>query len=91
MQKIFFKNNTTIKWWLTASFLFFMLGFGFSFYNTNILNNYISFDASCKMKAHYEVAYKKYLNSAQPRITDVNLMAQIFPKERRVRLTGNYI
>ena len=63
---------------------------GFIFYNTNVLNEYRSEDDTQVLMARYERAYKQYEGLPQPRITAVELDADLFPSERSARLRGVY-
>jgi len=38
----------------------------------------------------YEINYKKYLDKAHPRITDVYIETHIFPHQLKLHLIGNY-
>lgn len=65
------------------------LGTGaYIFYNTNVLNRYLPSDAREALQARYEREYKQYQGLAQPRITAVEVEADIYPSERRVELRG---
>lgn len=65
------------------------LGSGaYIFYNTNILNRYMPSDEQEALQARYEREYKQYQGIAQPRITKVDVGADIFPSERRVVVRG---
>lgn len=44
-----------------------------------------------KMQVEYEKKYKKYEHAAQPRITDVNVDLELYPKERNFKATGNFV
>lgn len=63
------------------------LGSGaYIYYNVSYLNNYYSISEQRKNKALYEKALKKYENLAQPKITRINLTADIYPEERKIEL-----
>jgi aminopeptidase N len=62
----------------------------FVFYNTNILNPYIT---APEREAHLAAFEKKYLpfeTLPQPRITAVKLDVQLFPREARIVTQGSY-
>jgi ABC-2 type transport system permease protein len=63
---------------------------GYIFYNTNILNRYETAKTLETRRADYEKQYKSTSADPQPRITDVKLNVEIFPKEQRVRMRGTY-
>ncbi|MFT7606696.1 MAG: ABC-2 type transport system permease protein, partial [Saprospiraceae bacterium] len=60
----------------------------FIFYNTNIKNEYTNSDQNEKLQADYEKTLKKFENIAQPKITDVYLEVDIFPKNRDFEARG---
>lgn len=57
-------------------------------YNTNILNRYLPSDEQEQLQARYERDYKQYQALAQPRITAVEVAADLYPDERRVEVRG---
>lgn len=61
---------------------------GYIFYNTNILNRYLPSDEQEELQARYEREYKQYEHLPQPRITAVDVDAEIYPYERRVEVRG---
>lgn len=64
---------------------------GYAYYNFKILNRYETSDEAEKFQADYERTYLKYENLPRPVVKSVKLDAQIFPKERRMDVTGNYV
>lgn len=60
------------------------------FYNTNILNAYMTQDEIYINQGRYEREYKGYLTHNQPRISDVDCVVEIFPEERHVSASGKY-
>jgi ABC-2 type transport system permease protein len=65
------------------------LGSGaYIFYNTNILNQYLPSDEQEQLQARYEREYKQYEGLPQPRITAVDVDAELYPYERRVEVRG---
>ncbi len=71
-----------------------ILGFvssgAFIFYNTNVLNHYMSRTRAQKLQAEYEKRYERHRGLAQPRLTSVLADVDIFPSERRVEIRGGY-
>ena len=61
---------------------------GFIYYNTNILNQYLPSDEVEERQVRYELEYKQYEHLPQPRITAVDVDAEIYPDERRVEVRG---
>ncbi|OHX68310.1 ABC transporter permease/M1 family aminopeptidase [Flammeovirga pacifica] len=51
------------------------------YYNTQIINSYKSSDEKEMVQVNYEKKFKKYENTPQPVITDVNYNISIYPKE----------
>ncbi|ARS36509.1 ABC transporter permease/M1 family aminopeptidase [Pontibacter actiniarum] len=68
----------------------FMVTGGYIFYNTNILNTYKTSDEQEEQQANFEKTYKKYDGIPQPRITDVKLDVDIYPKERAYAFEGYF-
>jgi ABC-2 type transport system permease protein len=62
------------------------------FYNTNVLNNFITPKALEARQARTERQYKKLENLAQPKMVAVELQADLFPtaRPRGYRLRGTY-
>jgi ABC-2 type transport system permease protein len=59
-------------------------------YNTHVADKFRSSKEEEKALAEYEKKYKKYDGLPQPRITAVNVNADIFPEERTVSFKGYY-
>ncbi|MCA9686720.1 MAG: hypothetical protein KC457_31430, partial [Myxococcales bacterium] len=57
-------------------------------YNTTVLNSYRPSDDQEQLQVRYERDYKQYEGLAQPRITAVEVEADIHPQERRVEVRG---
>jgi ABC-2 type transport system permease protein len=60
------------------------------FYNTNVLNAYVSSTAAADAQARYERLYRKYQGVTLPRITAVRADVDIFPERRSVAIRGRY-
>jgi len=63
---------------------------GYIFYNTNILNDYVTGRDRERIAVDYEKTYRQYQNDAQPKITDVNVSVDIYPYQRRYDVSGSY-
>jgi aminopeptidase N len=63
---------------------------GWIFYNTNVLNAYVTSEAHDKLLADYEKTLLPFENLPRPQITDVKLDVQLYPKETRAVTTGTY-
>lgn len=67
------------------------LGAGYYiFYNTNVLNKYLTPKEGEKRQVAYEKQYRRLKDVAQPRITAVDLNTDIFPRTRAVRFRGQF-
>jgi ABC-type transport system involved in multi-copper enzyme maturation permease subunit len=63
---------------------------GFIFYNTNLLNEYITDDESVQRRADYERRDGKYEGIPQPQRTTTNLRIEIYPDRRAATIQGSY-
>ena len=63
---------------------------GFIFYNTNVLNEYVTTPERERRMAELEKALLAYENAPRPKITDVKLDVQLFPNEPRAVTSGTY-
>ncbi len=74
---------------LLAMALIVSLG-GFIFYNTNVLNEYVSPDELVKRRAEYEIHYGHFENKPQPVRTATSLNIDIYPDQGTARMRGTY-
>ncbi len=74
---------------LVVSLVAFAAVGGWIYYNTNVLNEWLTSKHRYDSAARYEERYKKYEGIAQPRITDVSLEIDIHPERRSVDLKGD--
>lgn len=79
-----------LKFALSTLLVFALLG-SYIFYNTNILNRYESTADKLEFKADYEKTLKKFEYLPQPKITDVNLHIELYPKTGDYTAEGFYI
>lgn len=63
---------------------------GWIYYNTNVLNDYRSSLAGEARLADMERALLQYEDAPQPKVTDVVLNVELFPREHRAVTTGSY-
>ena len=70
---------------LGAMFLILGAG-GFVFYNTNVLNPYLSLRAEEERSAEYERTYRRHAGVAQPLATRTELTVDLFPREQRAEV-----
>jgi len=67
------------------------LGSGaYIYYNTNVLNRYVTAPDHDAFLAHYEASFLPYEAVPQPRIISVTLDVQLYPAEARAVTTGRY-
>ncbi len=64
---------------------------GWIFYNTNILNQYLTPDARLQRQADYEKAYGRHDNAPAPSYDMIDMTIDIFPEERRLESRGSAI
>jgi hypothetical protein len=63
---------------------------GYIFYNTNVLNPYLTTYDQQERQANYEKRYKVLEAQAQPKIAAVSVAVDLYPSEQRVRMKGRY-
>ncbi|MGC2287019.1 MAG: M1 family aminopeptidase [Candidatus Acidiferrum sp.] len=61
------------------------------FYNTHVLNRFLTAQQSRHRTAEYEKLYKKYERLPQPKVTAVDVTVDIFPERRSFEATGSYL
>ena len=71
--------------------ILFMTTGSFIFYNTNILNTYWTNSEATEFRVTYEKELKVYEYITQPKIVDVNLRVELYPKTRDYTIEGYYI
>ncbi|MCI0351846.1 MAG: hypothetical protein L0Z53_20695, partial [Acidobacteriales bacterium] len=62
---------------------------GWIFYNTNILNEYLTPDERLQRQADYEKAYGRYEDAPTPSYDSIDMAIDIFPEERRLESRGS--
>ncbi len=82
-----YRNNYIFA--VVILFLFVLTG-GYIFYNTNVLNAYMSPKRAERAAAEFERKFSEYADLAQPKITDVNLKVDIYPCSRDIHYQGTY-
>jgi ABC-2 type transport system permease protein len=79
---------------IPACVLFLLIAIGsgsWYFYNTHVLNEFLSAPDQRNVQAQYERDYKKYLFLPQPKILSVDANIDIFPERRAFSGTGHYL
>jgi ABC-type transport system involved in multi-copper enzyme maturation permease subunit len=61
---------------------------GWIFYNTNVLNEYLTPNARLQRKADYEKVYGLHENEPTPSYDSIDMTIDIFPEERRLESRG---
>src|SRR5258708_24559920 len=61
------------------------------FYNTNVLNRYVSSRQRERAVAEYEKKYRQYLDLPQPRVTDVHVSVELYPEDRSANVRGTML
>jgi hypothetical protein len=68
------------------------LGLGsYLFYNTRVVNEYLTQEDRELIQIEYEKRYLSYKGEPQPRVVDINVDVDIFPSERRYEARGRYV
>ncbi|HEX7842691.1 MAG TPA: M1 family aminopeptidase, partial [Kofleriaceae bacterium] len=75
---------------LAAATLVWLGSGGFIYYNTNLLNRYVTAPEHDALLARFEKQFLRYETLPQPRITAVKLDVQLYPRETRAVTTGSY-
>jgi hypothetical protein len=79
---------------IPAGVLFLALAVGIGawyFYNTHVLNEYVTTKDRRDIQASYERDFKKYENLPQPKVTAVDANIDIFPETRSFSGTGHFV
>jgi len=74
---------------IVASVLIVTFG-GFIFYNTNVLNEYMTSSEVQEQKVEYELRYGRYRNTPQPHLTSTKLQVEIYPDQQQVEIHASY-
>jgi ABC-type transport system involved in multi-copper enzyme maturation permease subunit len=85
------RRFTGLTVWTAAAVLGLILVLGgFIFYNTNVLNEYVSTAEVTERRAEYERRYAQYAGIAQPQMESTNLHVEIYPQRRELEIRGSY-
>ncbi len=82
-------TRTTLVTTAVGLVLLLSLG-GFIFYNTNVLNEYITDDELVQRRADYERQYGQYEGKPQPVRTHTDLQVEIYPERRAATMRGSF-
>jgi ABC-2 type transport system permease protein len=85
------RRFTSATTWTAAAAigLILVLG-GFNFYNTNVLNEYLTSSEMKERQAGYERRYGRFKGIPQPRIIATSLQVEIYPERRVVDISGTH-
>ncbi len=75
--------------WVLAT-LFTLTG-GYIYYNSVVLNDYVTNIEREELSAEYEKAYKQFETLKQPEVIDVYVEVDIYPGKREVKVSGRYV
>jgi hypothetical protein len=71
----------TLLWIGTGSFIY---------HNTSVLNTYRTSKEGKKISADFEKKYKRYEYAPQPKVIDVSVVVDLFPRERYTKASGKF-
>jgi ABC-2 type transport system permease protein len=74
---------------IVAFSIFSLLGF-YIYYNTNIINTYLTANEELEFRYAYEKTLKPLEYIPQPKITDINLEIELYPEIRTYSAKGKY-
>jgi hypothetical protein len=61
---------------------------GYIYYNTHVLNSYLTTFKIQEARAQYEIKYKQYQTLPQPRVTDIQVDVDLYPEQRLAVFRG---
>ncbi len=77
--------------WVASIGLILLFAVGsFIFYNTNVLNEYVTVSESLERQAAYERQYSRYRNAPQPQLTATKLHVEIYPDKQQADINATY-
>ncbi|MDJ0842143.1 MAG: M1 family aminopeptidase [Acidobacteriota bacterium] len=81
------RANTAVA----SALVFISAGTGaFIYYNTNILNQFVTRDDANRLRVDFEKRFRQYRHLPMPRVIDVSTEVALFPHQARVETTGAY-
>ncbi len=83
----FTRSSTMVA--LLGAGLMLVLG-SFIFYNTNVLNEYLTSSGLLEQKVDYERRYGRYRNTLQPQLTATRLRIELYPDRKAAEIQGTY-
>jgi ABC-2 type transport system permease protein len=88
LKLAFQRLTTTSRTALTVCLVLFLATGGYIYYNTNVLNQFVTSKRREQAIALYEKKYRQYLDLPQPRITAVQVAVDLYPEERSAAIQG---
>ncbi|WP_133405963.1 ABC transporter permease/M1 family aminopeptidase [Parashewanella tropica] len=85
LKSLGYQIGFTGKATIAASLLVFISTGSYLYYQTKVVNNYITQDESLDRRADYEKEYKQYQSLPLPTTTKVNAKVDIFPADRMIK------
>lgn len=61
------------------------------YYQTRVVNEFVTDDEQLDLQASYEKTYKQFEDLVLPKITDINVNVDIYPQQRKVEANGYYL
>lgn len=80
--------NRVVAGWTSVLAIGFIGSGGWIYYNTNVLNEYVTSDELEERQANYEKAYKQFEDLPKPELLDLEMAVDIFPQSRRLDSRG---
>lgn len=80
-----------IKVSLVIAFASFIAMGAYIYYNTNVLNEYLTSYQQELLQIKFEQQYRKYEWMPQPKIQNVRLQVDLYPSTRRLHAAGSYV
>lgn len=80
-------SGTVAAWTAVLAVVFVGTG-AWIFYNTNVLNEYVTSDEREERQAEYEKAFKQYEDLPRPELVDLEMAVDIYPESRRLESRG---
>lgn len=90
-KRLLVGTGTGLRLAALSAVLVFLSSGGYIYYNTNILNEYLTSDDIEDLQVRYEETYRQYEDMAQPRTVAVSMDVDLFPYGRRVDVAGTHV
>ncbi len=84
IKMLSYQLERTGKTLIASAAVIFVLSGSYIYYNTTVLNEYLSSDEQMDLQAEYEHTYDKYLKDKLPIIKKVNAIVDISPQSRTI-------